>query len=257
MKNSLALLTLAALPMSLLADVVIPQPLVDAERDGYLTVIDTREVREVAGMTAIMTQAADGKYRVYWSNLDEGFISTGDIITKDGFALTSKYMNLLQPPLNDVFDPIFENGIVLGSKDKTQSVDSNSTLYVFYEPFCGYCKKFHANLKPYIEQGLDVKVLPVAWISPKSPDHIATIAAREDFEQALTESDQQSLQLTHKADADLMERIGANRQIMSGLGITGTPGVVYKDSEGRLQITGGLSGEALENLVKPLMARAK
>lgn len=233
-----------------------PKVLVDAEKEGYLKIIDSKPVSEIENLRAIMTQSEDGQYRIYWQKTGkENYISTGDIVTDNGFALSSKYTPILTPAQNDTFDQLFENGLILG--DKPTKKDSNSTLYVFYEPFCSYCKKLHANLQKYIDRGLDMQMIPVAWISPTSPDVIATIKASDSIKDALSRSDRGTLDVTTKADAQLIEKLNFNRSIMSSLGISGTPGVVYKDAGGKLQITGGLDGEALDNLIQPIMKRAQ
>ncbi|KJG37669.1 hypothetical protein UA32_11945 [Photobacterium angustum] len=233
-----------------------PSVLTDAERDGYLKIIDSKTVSEIENMRAIMTQSDDGKYRIYWQTTGKnGYISTGDIVTESGFALSSKYAPLLTPAQNETFDKLFNDGLILG--DTEPKKDSNSTLYVFYEPFCSYCKKLHTNLQPYLDRGLDMKMIPVSWISPQSPDVIATLQSSSNFKDALARSDRGTLDITAKADADLIEKLNFNRSIMASLGISGTPGVVFKDKNNKLQITGGVNGKALENIVNPLIERAK
>lgn len=237
------------------ADPVYPDVLTDAERDGYLKIIDSKAVSEVDNLRAIMTQADDGKYRIYWQSLGEnGYISTGDIVTDSGFALSSKYVPMLTPAQNETFDKLFKEGLILGDNDL--DIKSNSTLYVFYEPFCSYCKKLHTNLQPYLDRGLDMKMIPVSWLSPESPDVIATIKASDSVKDALLRSDRGTLDITETADAALITKLNFNRSIMSSLGISGTPGLVFKDNNNKLQISGGVNGKALANIVNPLMERA-
>lgn len=234
----------------------LPQMLKNAEAQGYLEIIKTAPVVELPGKTAVMVRAKkDSEMHVYWVDNKSKALSTGDLVLDSGVNLTSKYSSSLKPSLNSAFHEVFDDGLIL-SNGKEIDISSTSTLYVFYEPFCGYCHKLHAELQPLIAQGLDVKIIPVSFLRAESPDVIATLAASPDLKLALAQSDKNQLPITVKADSALRAKINKNINVMNSLGVRGTPAIVYKDKDGKVTVTSVSSGPMIQHLAKELMQRS-
>lgn len=234
----------------------LPSLITDMQNKGFLKVIDSVKVKEAVGMTAVMVQdKSEGQFHVYWIDDEKQMIFTGDMVTNEGINLTNIYHNKLVPSQADTFNEVFEKGLILG--DQQTDKDSNNALYVFYEPFCGYCRKLHKKLQPFIKQGLNVQYIPVAWIRPNSPDVIATVAKSDDVTKAIFMNDAGILDITEKADKEIRRKVQQNSVVMRSMGISGTPGLVYRNGEGKVVVARNYSDDQLQDLYKELMSRNK
>ncbi len=224
------------------------------DKQGYFKIIDKTPVNEVEGFTAVMVQDNDqGEFHVYWVDDEHQTIFTGDMVTAKGQNLTNFYQNKMIPSQADTFNQVFEKGLVLGNTKAT--VDTDNALYLFYEPFCGYCHKLHKKLKPLIDNGLNVQYIPVAFLRPNSMDAIAAIVKEDDPSKAFYMSDARILDHTEKVDKKLKDQVQFNGFVMRAMGIGGTPGIVYKNSDGKVVVARGLSDNQMNTIYKDLMAR--
>lgn len=234
----------------------LPTLLTDMETKGYFKIIDTTPVNEVKGVTAVMVQDnSQGEFHVYWVDDTQQMIFTGDMVTAGGKNLTSNYRNKLIPSQAETFNQVFEKGLVLGNKPSDRNTDN--ALFLFYEPFCGYCHKLHKSLKPLIDKGLNVQYIPVAFLRPNSADVIASVAAEKDITKAVYMADARILDTNVKADPELRAKIEYNGFVMRSMGISGTPGIVYRDSNDKVVVARGLSDNKMNEVYQELMSRNK
>lgn len=246
-------LTAAVSHSALAGDVKYPKVLLDAQKDGYFTIIDSVEMDEYPDTRAVLTHTSDGAYNMYWLNEKDQYITTGAFIQSNGINLTAKYTEMMKPSIKEAFNEVHKGGLVLG--DDTSQVD-DGVMYVFVEPYCGYCRRFHQELLPYIAGGLKVRYIPLAWIKANSADVVATIAKSNDVEKAISMAYTNQLPVTDKADDKIMAGLNKNSSVMKAIGLNGTPGVVYKNAKGKYVLTQGLSGENLEKLVNYLKSQS-
>ncbi|MDA0152419.1 thioredoxin fold domain-containing protein [Vibrio sp. Makdt] len=234
----------------------LPSLLTDMETKGYFKIVGSTQVKEVEDVTAVMVEDnSEGNFHVYWVDDSQGTIFTGDLVTVDGVNLSNTYRNKLVPSQADTFNKVFDKGLVLGDTDV--DVNTDNALYVFYEPFCTFCRKLHKNMQPLIEKGLNVQYIPVAWIRPNSADVIATIAKSDDITKALYMSDANILEVTETADDQTRTQIEFNGFVMRSMGISGTPGMVYKTGDGKVIVARNYSQSQLDDLYNELMSRNK
>ena len=233
---------------------VLPTVLMEAQENGYFTIIDSTPVEEYSDLRAVLTQASNGQYNLYWVNEASNYVNTGNLIKGDGINITQKYIAKLKPSIGDAFNEIHNGGLILGND--VESGD-DGVMYVFVEPHCGYCKRLEREMAPYIDKGLNVRYIPLSWMSPNSPDIIATIAKSDDMVEAMSKAFRNQLKITEKPDDQIMAGLSKNSNIMKAVGLTGTPGIVYKNQEGKYILTGGMQGENLDKLASYLMTQAK
>lgn len=232
----------------------LPKVLQEAEEKGYFTIVDAMPVDEYSDLMAVLTKTAGGQFNLYWVNEKENYVNVGALIQGNGVNIASKYMEMLKPSIGEAFKEIKNGGLILGN-DVTENDDG--IMYVFVEPHCGYCKRLERNLEPYIEKGLKVRYLPLSWMSPNSPDIIATIAKSDDKVEAMSLAFKNKLKITETPDENIMAGLNKNSAVMHSIGLSGTPGIVYKNEAGKYTLTGGLDGKNLENLVNYLMEEDK
>ncbi|POB47293.1 thioredoxin fold domain-containing protein [Vibrio vulnificus] len=232
----------------------MPQVLIEAQEKGYFTIIDSTPVEEYPDLRAVLTRTANGQFNLYWVNEKQNYVNVGALIQGDGINIANKYTEKLKPSIGEAFKEIHNGGLILGNDVTT---NDDGVMYVFVEPHCGYCKRLERNLEPYIEKGLNVRYIPLSWMSPNTPDIIATIAKSDDKVEAMSQALRSQLKITTSSDQQIMAGLNKNSSIMRAVGLTGTPGVVYKNESGKYTLTGGLDGKNLENLANYLMKQGK
>jgi thiol:disulfide interchange protein DsbG len=81
-------------------------------------------------------------------------------------------------------------------------------------------------------------------IGPNSAPRAAAVLNAADPGAALHEHEQSfgrsTIKPADKISADTAHRLDANAELMDGLGISGTPAVIYKDKTGTLRMATGL-----------------
>jgi thiol:disulfide interchange protein DsbC len=103
-------------------------------------------------------------------------------------------------------------------------------LLVFTDIDCGYCRKLHAQMAEYNEQGIAINYMafPRAGIGSQSYDKAVSVWCAEDQQAAMTKA-------KSGADPDPMQcdnPIAEQYQLGQQLGVTGTPALLTAD--GRL-----------------------
>jgi len=121
------------------------------------------------------------------------------------------------------------------------------TLYVFFDANCWYCHLTWKALQPYEKAGLQVRWVPVAYQKDSSTTRAAAIMLARDRAAALRENETR-----YRADAydggiapakptkALEAQLDANGKLMDRFGVSGTPGLVWKDEKGRVRIRIGM-----------------
>lgn len=122
-----------------------------------------------------------------------------------------------------------------------------SLLYVIYDANCPYCHLAWKMLQPYEKAGLQVRWVPVAFLSPTSmPKAIEALAAPDPtaaFRRIMERFGQNydpPAGFDARAKPEIAAKIQKNLELMQHLGMSGTPGLVWKDKNGRIATKGGL-----------------
>jgi len=147
-----------------------------------------------------------------------------------------------QPTSLDTKTIPLENAIVMGNPKGAKK------LYVFTDPDCPYCRKFHAELKTLAKTAPDVAIYIVPFPLPMHPGA---------YDKARAVLEAQSLDVLDKAfegkevpkpaqDAS-KARIDANIKYGNSNGITGTPTMVLPD--GKI-VVGGRDAEKLKKMLE-------
>lgn len=124
-------------------------------------------------------------------------------------------------------------------------------IYEFSDPNCPYCHLFWLANQPYFKAGLQVRHLLVAFLAPSSRTKAAAILMAKDPAAAYAENERKYRMDVPEAEAggiapakrvpdSIAKKLKANAKLMVALGITGTPGVVYRDAKGKVHTISGL-----------------
>jgi len=152
----------------------------------------------------------------------------------------------------------------------TGNEKASQTLVVFMDPYCGYCRKFHAEIDKVLATNKDLKVIfkDIAIMSEKSDIAIKAMAAAKNQgkykemqgilmssaklteETLVTKAKELGLDVK-KFTTDLHSKetqtlIDDTKQLSSDMGVNGTPTIVIGDKVH----PGYLSAEDLQTLLK-------
>ena len=123
--------------------------------------------------------------------------------------------------------------------------------YVFTDMACPYCAQLWENMQPLVnhpDNTLQVRHIIVGLIHPKrSFTQGGAILAAPDPAAALAEHeghyDDGGIRPLERVPDAIRSQIHNNTALMIGLGLQGTPALVFEDSQGRWRLAPGVVGE--------------
>jgi thiol:disulfide interchange protein DsbG len=196
-----------------------------------------------------------GTQQLYWSFGD--FVVAGALVGSDGINLTEKYISEKSPGLGDEHWELLTNAMHI-SANESSNTNKDNALYVFYEPFCGACSSLMNRLSPLMKQNdLDVRLVPVAWISKESPGAIqAMISGKATaFETHEKLKNLRENVPTEEVTASTKAGIIQNGDLMESLQIRGTPAVIYKNEAGKIINLGVANDSELSIAIRAIKLR--
>ncbi|MDF4421890.1 thioredoxin fold domain-containing protein [Vibrio parahaemolyticus] len=235
------------------ADVAPPQ-LNNLIQKGVVDVVDTFKHDNFTGWLV----ENNGEHHLYWATQDN-YVIAGPLIDQNGMNLTSKYLEEKKPVPNydDVFAD-FEKEATYISTHPERSGDGKGVLYVFAEPFCGWCSKIHKELQPAIAAGLEVRWVPVAFLRANSADVIEHFLSADNPVAAMDEHEllrEQGKPVNSKPVSSVTKaQIEKNSAFMKRFGIRGTPGLVY-EIDGKARTGGYLPVPQMNQIIKSLKSQ--
>lgn len=196
-----------------------------------------------------------GTQQLYWSFGQ--FVVAGALVGSDGINLTDKFISDKAPGLSpDLWLQLTSAMHVQASP--TVNPNDDNALYIFYEPFCGACSALMNRLVPLmLNNELDVRLIPVAWLSPDSPGAIQALVDGKSEAFAIHEKLKQSgkkvptREVTPQTKAEIIK----NGDLMSAMGVTGTPAVIYKGDNGKVINLGVATDSELSEAIRSIKAR--
>jgi thiol:disulfide interchange protein DsbG len=126
-----------------------------------------------------------------------------------------------------------------------------SIVYVFTDPNCPYCKRFWNDAQPWVKSGkVQLRHIPVGVLGESSRKKAAYILSAKDPVKALVDNESGK---TPAKENDIKDQqstqLDSNLQLMTQVGASGTPAILYLDSTGMLQMhPGAPQGEQLVDI---------
>lgn len=201
-------------------------------------------------MTGWIVNTGNGRQVAYTD--PKGYLVLGELVTPSGVSLNQKYLADNDKGLD--FETILADATFL-PLFKDLSTDKKPVI-VLYEPFCPYCSSIYAAMKPYIDAGHPVKLLPVAFLSdgtqgrPKSTDLLFGLISAPDAVNAFQAHEAKVYQLPAGviATPEFEAKMAKNFEIMNKLEIYGTPAVLVPQEKGYRVIRNMVSMNALPEI---------
>lgn len=197
-----------------------------------------------SGMTGwVLSQG--GQYSIVYSTADKKTLVVGALVDEDGKSLTSQYEDryVPKPDLAGLFSDLEKSSYVTEGVSK----DPKNVLYVFVDPNCPFCHFTWMALQPYEKAGLQVRWIPVATLGPTSMPKAIEVMAAKDKTAAFRKMEENhgkswapSPSSSVSSNQAVAAQIRANGELMERFGIAGTPGVIWKDKQGKVNVKGGM-----------------
>jgi thiol:disulfide interchange protein DsbG len=145
-------------------------------------------------------------------------------------------------------------GQVTGSKYIIQGASDSAkkaTLYAFFDPNCIFCHLSWKLSRHYYQEGLQVRWIPIAFLMTDSASKAAWVLLSADPSKALAEGEGGWKGLQDGGGAfkegpvttEIQKTLARNKKLFIDLGLTGTPGFVYKDPAGIVHTASGVSSK--------------
>ncbi|HEX7381820.1 MAG TPA: thiol:disulfide interchange protein DsbG [Nevskiaceae bacterium] len=163
---------------------------------------------------------------------------------------------------NDLTSPALDRGFGGISIDEAQwhaleaaawfasgSGDAPRVVYAFVDSRCPFCRQLWEESRPWRDAGaIQLRGIPVAVLTPQSLPEAAEALAAPDPEAAWARIErrpgnaQRATPVVPPASA--IAKVRANGRLMASLGFNGTPGIVWRDPQGRIHALQGVPTDA-------------
>ena len=220
------------------------------ENTGFKVV---KKFQAKAGLTGWVLSQAPGKNVTAYTPKDNSVVILGSMLDAAGKNWSKEYADSYGVKID--YAKVWDK---LGSSSTVNQVPAGKKttgfIYVFKDANCGYCHKAYLSLLPYVEAGLEVRWVPVAFLAPNSLDKAAFLMTAQDKNGALkTLSDnfgkKDASAVSGKVTPEIKAALDENAKTMYGLGMEGTPGFVYKDKNGEVKVYPGMpTNQQLEDI---------
>ncbi|HEX7385651.1 MAG TPA: thioredoxin fold domain-containing protein [Castellaniella sp.] len=137
--------------------------------------------------------------------------------------------------------------IIQGASDSTKK----ATIYAFFDPNCIFCHLSWKLSRAYYPEGLQVRWIPVAFLMTSSAPRAAWVLLNADPSKAMADGEGGWKGLEDgggafkegPVTAEVQKTLARNKKLFMDLGLTGTPGFVYKDPVGIVHTVSGVSSK--------------
>lgn len=237
----LALTLGAAVPSAGFAAETYPKALNQAVSAGVKVV---KSFPAASGLTGWVL-AQGGRHSVVYTTADKKTLLAGALIDENGQNLTQAYeaQHLPKPDYAAAFQRLEKSAHVVEGTLKAPK----GTLYVFVDANCPFCHFMWSALQPYEAAGLQVRWIPVATLGPTSmPKAIEVLAARDKTAAFRTMETNHgkpwklNAKMSETTQPAVAASIRQNNELMEQFGIAGTPGAVWRDKQGKVQVKSGM-----------------
>ncbi len=193
------------------------------------------------GLTGWVLSSGVDQNMVVYTSADGSVAIAGNMLDAKGTNLTKQHLEQFAPKPD--FSKLWtELEKATWIPEGAEGRAAKSTIYVFEDPNCSFCQLAWQALQPYQKVGLQVRWVPVAFLSKTSYDKSALALAAKDPSSAFTAQKLNPATGAAAPEASPAQRavIDANNKLMQTWGFRGTPVIVYKDASGKVQAAPGM-----------------
>lgn len=238
----------------------LPLPIARALEQGMVLESQFNAESDLTGWVLSL----DGQFTLVYTTPDQRTLISGALINEAGQNLSELYAQQYfpKPDISLLEESTY---ISIGAPkeknlpDSATSTDSNSSeqdtaatektveakrvIYAFFDPSCPFCHLAWKAFQPYVDKGVEIRWIPVAFLNPESRDKAAAILQDRNPENLLAESMRlfnTEEQPTTPVKETSRRQLQNNMKLMQRFGIQGTPGLIWADDNGELNIRSGM-----------------
>jgi len=185
------------------------------------------------------------RHSLVYTTADGKTLVAGALIDEHGKNLSAQHEDtyIPKPDFSAAFAQLEKSAFVAeGSIQKPKSI-----IYAFVDANCPYCHFMWRAVQPYEAAGLQVRWIPVATLGPTSMPKAIEVLAAPDKTAAFRRMQENhgkpwkpNVGKTEQSHPSVAASIRRNGELMDGFGISGTPGVVWRDKQGKVQVKSGM-----------------
>lgn len=186
-----------------------------------------------------------GQHSIIYSTADKKTIIAGSLIDEGGENLNKVYAekHFPKPDLTGLYQQLEKSAYV----PEGTTHNPKSMLYAFVDANCPYCHYTWKALQSYEKAGLQVRWILVDTLGPTSMPKAIEVLAAQDKTAAFRKMEENHGKnwtavkgMTAKEKPAVASSIALNGELMGRFGLRGTPGLVWKDKQGKIQTKGGM-----------------
>lgn len=186
-----------------------------------------------------------GQHSIVFTAPDRKALLVGTLIGENGENLSAQYEEKYapKPDMTALFRDLEQASAVVEGTTK----NPKSVIYAFVDANCPFCHFTWKALQPYEQAGLQVRWVLVDTLGPTSMPKAIEVMAAGDRTAAFRKMEQDHgkpwaalPQFSAASKPEFAEKIRKNGALMGAFGIRGTPGIVWKDRQGQVNIKTGM-----------------
>lgn len=229
MRHSYFILSIALLPFFAFAR---PPVLEQMEKQGVNVVTTFDAPDDMTGYVLDM----NGQGLTGFATKDDRHFILGALYDENGVNLSEQLVqqHVTGPLLKKQWGALGESTYI-----QDGDADAPQIAYMFTDPNCPYCKKVWRDVRPWVNGGqLQIRHIMVGILRPDSATKAAALLSADDPSAALTAFESASgtstLPAGNKNKAGVMQELNNNLSLMTSMGISATPAIIYKQADGRI-----------------------
>lgn len=115
-------------------------------------------------------------------------------------------------------------------------------LYAFFDPTCPFCNLAYGSFKANLQPGMQVRWIPIDYLSPKAAGQAAALLTAGDPGAALLRHEE-SFKTGGIAAIDvtpgIRKQLDENLKLFHVMGLSGVPAILYRSDDGRWEALSG------------------
>lgn len=218
-----------------------PKPIQEAVDAGVKVV---KTFPAASGLTGWVVSQS-GQHSIVFTTPDKKTLLVGALVGENGENLSAQYEEkyVPKPDMSALYQGLEKSSYVVEGTTK----NPKSVIYVFVDANCPFCHFAWKALQPYEKAGLQVRWILVDTLGPTSMPKGIEVLAATDKTAAFRKMEENhgkpwtaSPQLSATSKPEIAAKIRKNGELMGTFGINGTPGIVWKDKQGQVNIKAGM-----------------
>lgn len=238
----------------------LPLPIARALEQGMVLESQFNAESDLTGWVLSL----DGQFTLVYTTPDQRTLISGALINEAGQNLSelyaqqyfpkpditlleeATYISIGAPKEKNLPDSATSADTPAEQQDNAateKTVEAKRVVYAFFDPSCPFCHLAWKAFQPYIAKGVEIRWIPVAFLNPESRDKAAAILQDRNPETLLAESMRlfnTEEQPTTSVKETSRRQLQNNMKLMQRFGIQGTPGLIWSDNNGELNIRSGM-----------------